>query len=100
MDYARIKIAVEDSPQVFKSLFSGLRFVFKNFGKTMLLYYLLILTAAVCFGIFWVLNRLIPSSAFITILIVFIIQQLFIASRGWLRIAVLSGQSALYSFYR
>jgi hypothetical protein len=100
MDYARIKIAVEDNPQVFKSLFSGLSFVFKNFGKTLLLYYLMILTAVLCFGIFWILNWLIPSRALITILIVFVIQQLFIASRGWLRIAVLSGQSALYSFYR
>jgi hypothetical protein len=100
MDYARIKIAVEDNPQVFKSLFASLKFVFQNFGKTLLLYYLMILTAAACFGVFWVLNWLIPSSVFITILIVFVIQQLFIASRGWLRIAVLSGQSALYTFFR
>jgi hypothetical protein len=100
MDYARIKIVVEDTPQVFKSLFSGLGFVFKNFGKTLLLYYLMILTAVICFGIFWILNSLIPSSVFFTVLVVFVIQQLFIASRGWLRMAVLSGQSALYTFYR
>ena len=100
MDYARIKIVVEDTSEVFKSLFAGLRFVFKNFGKTLLLYYLMILTAAVCFGIFWILNSLIPSSVFFLILVVFVIQQLFIASRGWLRMAVLSGQSALFKFYR
>jgi hypothetical protein len=60
----------------------------------------MILTAAICFGAFLLLKWLIPASVFITILIVFVIQQLFIASRGWLRMAVLSGQSALYTFFR
>jgi hypothetical protein len=100
MDYARIKIVLEDTPQVFKSLFSGLGFVFKNLGRTLLLYYLMILTSLICFGVFLILNSLIPSSVFTTVLIVFVIQQLFIASRGWLRMAVLSGQSALYAFHR
>jgi hypothetical protein len=87
MDYARIKIVLEDTPQVFKSLFSGLGFVFKNLGRTLLLYYLMILTSLICFGVFLILNSLIPSSVFTTVLIVFVIQQL-------------SGQSALYAFHR
>lgn len=97
LDYARIEIVDEDSPKVFRALFVAVRFVFRNFWRTHALYYLLILTCGALFGIYLVLNAIIPSYSLITILIVFIVQQLFITSRGWLRIAVLSAQLQFYS---
>lgn len=97
LDYTRIKIVTEDSRFVFRSLFKIIKFVFQRLGKTLGLYYLLIVTGVILFGIYWVLKLIIPSYSFVTILITFIVYQLFIASRGWLTIAFQAAQLNFYS---
>lgn len=97
LDYTRIKIVSEDSPYVFRSLLKTIKFVFQRFGRTLGLYYLLILTGIILFGIFWVLKLIAPSYSLFTIFITFIVYQLFIASRGWLRIAFQAAQLSFYS---
>jgi len=97
LDYTRIKIAVEDSPKVFRSLLEMIKFVFKKLGKTLALYYLLLLTGVVFFAIFWALKLTIPQESFMTIVIAFLVGQLFIASQAWLRIAFQQAQLVFYS---
>ena len=97
LDYARIKIVIEDSRHVFRSLFRTIKFVFQRLGKTLALYYLLLITGIILFGIYWVLKLIIPSYSLITIIIIFIVQQIFIASRGWIKIAFQAGQLKFYS---
>jgi hypothetical protein len=46
VDYARIKIVVEDSRKVFRPLFQAVGFVFRKLGSTLAIYYLFVLTAA------------------------------------------------------
>jgi hypothetical protein len=96
LDYTRIKIVTEDSCHVFRSLFKVIKFVFQRSGRTLGLYYLLVLTGAVLFVIYWVLQLIIPSYSFFTILITFIMSQLFIASRGWLKMAFQASQLIFY----
>ena len=90
--YTRIKIVTEDSRLVFLSFLKIIRFVFRKFGKTLALYYLLVVTGVILFGIFWALNSMIPSHSLLSIFIVFIIGQLFIASRGWIKVAFQAAQ--------
>ncbi len=97
LDYTRIKIVTEDSRLVFLSFLKIIRFVFQKFGKTLALYYLLVVTGVILFGIFWALNSMIPSHTLFNILIVFIIGQLFIASRGWIKVAFQAAQLKYYS---
>jgi hypothetical protein len=97
LDYTRIKIAFEDSPKVFRSLLEMIKYVLKKLGKTLALYYLLLLTGTVFFAVFWALKSIIPQNSFITIIIAFLVGQVFIASHGWLRIAFQQAQLVFYS---
>jgi hypothetical protein len=97
LDYTRIKIVVEDSRLVFRSLLKAIKFVFQNLGKTLALYYLLVLTGVIFLLFYLIFNSIIPQYSFITILIIFIIQQFFILSRAWLKIAFMASQLLFYS---
>lgn len=100
VDYARITIVQGDSRYVFASLFRSIKFIFQNFGRTLALYYLLLLTGVVFFGIYWALKSIIPSYSLVTIIIAFLIAQLYIASHGWLRIAFQAGQWRLFTWQK
>ena len=99
LDYARIKIVTEDSRFVFISLFKTIWFVLKNILKTLGLYYLLLLIGAVLWIIFWLLDWVNPSNSLFAILLAFIVSQLFIASRSWLKVAFQSAQLDFYGPY-
>ena len=92
MDYARILIAGRDSRDVLRSLLEAVRFVLKNPGKTLALYYLLGLAGWAAFLIYKVLDSAFPQSSAVTIALGFLLAQVFIASRGWLRIAYQAAQ--------
>jgi hypothetical protein len=97
LDYTRIKIVLEDTRYVFRSLLRTISFVFRNFGKTLALYYLLIVTAVILCLIYWGLKSLIAQGSLFPILTAFIIGQIFIISRGWLKIALQAAQMEFYS---
>jgi hypothetical protein len=97
LDYTRIKIAFEDSPKVFRSLVEMIKYVLKKLGKTLALYYLLLLTGIVFCAVLWALKLVIPQNSFLTIIIAFLVGQAFIAGHCWLRIAFQQAQLVFYS---
>lgn len=97
-DYARIRIVAEDSRAVFGSLIQAIRFVFGNFFKTLILYYLVLITGLAIFGIYWVVQKMVPTQTLLPILIAFLIGQIFILSRGWLKIALQAAQLHFYTY--
>jgi len=97
-DYARIRIVAEDSKAVFRSLIQAIQFVFRNFFKTLILYYLVLITGLAIFGIYWVVQKMVPTQTLLTILIAFLIGQIFILSRGWLKIALQAAQFHFYTY--
>jgi hypothetical protein len=97
-DYARILIVVEDSKGVFRSLIQAIRFVFRNFFKTIILYYLVLITGVVIFGIYWIVQKMIPTQTLLPILLAFLVGQIFILSRGWLKIALQAAQLHFYTY--
>jgi len=98
LDYARIGIVILDSRAVFLSFFKTIKFVFQKFGRTLALYYLLVLTGIAIIIIFWLVKSYLPSfsSLWLTTLVPFVVAQLFIALQGWLKIAFQSAQMEFY----
>ena len=92
LDYARIKIALTDTRQVFRSLVGAARFVFSRPLKTVVLYYLLGLTGWAAFGIYLALRAAVPGTTTAAVIVGFLIAQAFLASRAWLRVAFLAAQ--------
>ena len=92
LDYARILIAGRDSREVVRSLLEAVRFVFKKPAKTLALYYLLGLIGWAAFIIYKVLDSAFPQTSILTIAFGFLLAQVFIASRGWLKIAYQAAQ--------
>jgi hypothetical protein len=98
LDYSRIEIVILDSRSIFLSLFKAIKFVFQNFGKTLALYYLLVLTGIALISVFWLLKSYLPSfsSPWLTILVPLVVAQLYIFFRAWLKIAFQSAQLVFY----
>jgi hypothetical protein len=94
MDYARIRIAVEGTNRIFHAMLGSLQFVFRRPVLTLGLYYLLGLTGWVIFAAWKVLYSVLPMSSVGTVWVGFLLTQLFIVSRGWLRIAYQAAQMA------
>ncbi len=95
-DYARIKVVAEDSKAVFGSFLFAIRFVFRNFFRTLILYYLILITGLILFSVYWFIQKMVPTQSLLFILLAFLIGQVFILSRGWLQIAL---QAAQYHFF-
>jgi hypothetical protein len=98
LDYSRIEIVILDSRAVFLSFLKTIKLVFQKFGKTLALYYLLVLTGIAVIIVFWLVKPYLPSSSspWITMLIAFLVAQLFIAFQGWLKIVFQSAQLIFY----
>jgi hypothetical protein len=94
MDYARIRIAAQDSPKVFQALRGSIGFVFGRPGPTLALYYLLGLTGAALFLAWRLLASALPTTSTPAVWAGLILTQLFIAGRGWLQLAYQAAQLA------
>lgn len=97
LDYARIRIVTEDSRRVFVALLKGAGFVFRNFGKTLGLYYLLALTGVLVAGLYGFANSTFTKQSLAAVMGGFLIGQIFIALRAWLKIAF---QASQLNFFR
>jgi len=87
MDYARIRIVRDDTNRVFDALSWAVRFVFGRLGRALLLYGLLGLIGWAMLGAYLLLNRFFAGATTGAIVSGFLLAQLFIAGRGWLKIA-------------
>ncbi len=97
LDYARIRIVREDTNRVYDALAGAVRFVFGRLGGTLLLYYLLGATGGAMLAVYLVLDRVLPGTSMGAIVSGFLLTQLFIAGRGWLKIAFQAAELKLSS---
>ncbi len=96
LDYARIKIVTEDSRRVLGSLWGSIKFVFSKLGKTLALFYLLLLTGILFIAVFWFLKSLVPTNTLLTMAAAFIIGQAIIFIRCWSSVTFQAGQLDFY----
>jgi hypothetical protein len=96
LDYARIIIVRTEANRVMRALWDAWRFIFKRLFGTLALYYVLLITGGVVFLVYWGIHSRIPSGSSFTIWLAFLVGQIFIISRGWLKIAFQSAQLTFY----
>lgn len=94
-DYGRIRIVFEEERTVTLSLVRTISFVFRNFGKTFILYILLNLFLLSYYIPFLLLMR-IPSNSFLLILIFFVFSQALLFLRSFFSFLFYSAQVELY----
>ncbi|GAB3775414.1 hypothetical protein GCM10028818_19540 [Spirosoma horti] len=97
-DYAKVLMFREDEHNAFRAFGQAGRLVVQNLTRTYGLYWLTILAGTGLFGIYFLLDDLILMSGWMTILIMFIVQQTLIFARvalkvWWLGTAYISYQA-------
>lgn len=99
-DYGRIKIVLEDRPNVLTSAAGAFGFVFRHLGSTLGLFYLLFLVQIVFTLIYILIQGIIPQSSFLGVALAFLFQQIFIFGLIWIRCWLYSSQMELYRYLK
>jgi hypothetical protein len=99
-DYGRIKVVLEDSPNVLTSAAGAFGFVFRHLGSTLGLFYLLFLVQIVFTLIYILVQGVIPQSSFLGVALAFLFQQIFIFGLIWIRCWLYSSQMELYRYLK
>ncbi len=99
-DYAKINMLINDSKKSFKSLIFSFKFAFRHFFKAYFLTFLLVLVPVGLVLLFFLLNRIIKMELGFTIILLFIIQQIFIYLRIFTRVWIYGSQLSFYTYYQ
>jgi len=93
-DYAKIRTASEDEKSMIFSLLNSIVFVFRYFPQTVVLYMLISVEAIILTVLFFLFST--KLDFFQSIVALFILQQVFMFSRMWIKLNYFSGQLDLY----
>ena len=95
-DYAKIRIVVDGRWSALGAFGTGVKFSFTNFGRTFPIVLLLTIIGVVLMALFGVLEGLIPQTGYWTILVVFLLQQVYVFFRMWLKASFYATQTVLF----
>jgi len=95
-DYGKFYLELNESHNIFKAFWDGIKYVFKHFLKTMSLYLILLFIPAVVMYVYLYFEKDYKMATSVGILIVFLMQQAFIFLRVFLRTWILSSELKLY----
>ncbi len=95
-DYGKFYLEMNDSFNIFKAFWDGIKYVFKHFLKTMSLYLILLFLPAVIMYVYLYFEKDYKMATSLGILIVFLMQQGFILLRVFLRTWILSSELKIY----
>lgn len=95
-DYGRIRIVLDDRTSAVLASIAGARFAFRNFLNTYGLYFLLALLGVVLIALYALLESLLPQDSYWPLVAVFLLQQLYMIARFWLKANFYASQTALY----
>ncbi len=95
-DYAKVSVVLNDERSMLKSAWKATTFVFRNIFKTFGLELLLVLVAILLFVVYLLIDLSIGMTSDLTIVLMSVIQQLFIASRAWVKVMFFEGELSLY----
>lgn len=91
-DYSKVIIVVSESRKVFKSFLHSLKFVMRHLFKIYSLYLLLLIFPFVLLLIYFLSDELVGMVSGITVIIMFLIQQIFIWFRIWAKIWIFGSE--------
>jgi len=99
-DYAKIHL-VRQAPQfVFRTFIDSFKVVFKNIGRFSFLYLLNILSFLFIFTVYWWITEQFDGITMSSIMLLFLIGQLFVIARIAIKLLNLSSASFLYEWTR
>ncbi|MEJ2613463.1 MAG: hypothetical protein P8Z35_00740 [Ignavibacteriaceae bacterium] len=95
-DYAKIMMVENKKYKPFKTLFKSFGFVFQHLLSTYFLYLILLIAPVVLFIIYFGIEAQIVMSTGVRIFIIFLIQQVFIWCRIFIKMWILGSELVLY----
>lgn len=95
-DYAKIRTVVDDRFSAVFATWAGLRFVFSNFGATAGLFLLLVGIGLGFMVLYALLQSTVSVSGYWSMVLLFFLQQLYIAARLAVRAMAYASQTQLY----
>lgn len=99
-DYAKVRMVVDESRSSVAAAFRSIKFVFRNFGKTTAVYFLCLLLAVIIIVIYNPLESVLPQYTRKWVVAVFLLQQIFILARVYVRLTFFSSEVILYENLR
>ncbi len=97
-DYAKFGIYFTETDKVLSAIWRSTKYVFKNFGKIYLLFLSLMVIPIVLIISNLVISIKLEAINYFTLLLIFLLGQLFIFARIFARIWVLSAQYSLFTY--
>ena len=95
-DYAKIMVVTHDEHSMLKTAWRSTKLVFRYFFRTFGLELLMFLVPVVLMVVYGWLDLTIGMTSGFTILVMFIVQQLFIVSKAWTKVFFFAGEMSLY----
>jgi hypothetical protein len=95
-DYARIRMVVDDRSSAFASTAAGAQFAMPRLVNTYGLYLLLTAIGVVLIALYAIFDKLIPQGSYWPLVFLFIVQQLYMLARFWLKAIFYASQVTMY----
>jgi hypothetical protein len=95
-DYARVRMVVDERTSSLGAVVAGGRFALANFASTYGLYLLLVVIGFILIVLYAVVESLIPQNSYWPLVLLFVVQQLYMLLRLWLKANFYASQTRLY----
>jgi len=96
-DYAKFGIYFTETDKVLSAIWRSTKYVFKNFGKVYLLFIFLMASPFVLISANLLVSIKLEAINYLSLILIFLIGQMFIFARIFARTWVLSGQYSLFT---
>lgn len=95
IDYTRVQIVVDDSASVLSAAWQSTKFAFRHFFSTFGWQLLMLLMLLALAALYWLISDTFSMETGWGIFLVFLLQQISVASRIWGRLVMVGGQIQL-----
>jgi hypothetical protein len=95
-DYVRIRIVVHQSYNTFEDIWLTFKFLIKNFIKVFSLFWFIAIVGLIIFLCYFFIDNIYNPTTFILIFIMFLIRQIYITGKIWVKLLFYSCQLELY----
>ncbi len=98
-DYAKILLVKENSKKIWRAIWNSFKFITKKLYLTFPLYLILLVVPALLFAAYFWIEGTIGMTSVLGVLIMFCVQQIFIWSRLFSKVWILSCEQNLFFLY-
>jgi len=96
VDYTKVTMILDDERSPFRALGTGAKFVMRNFFATTAWQWFMIFVAIVLILLYWLIEGNLAMATGFGIFVVFLLQQVSVGGRIWVRLATIDGQMRLF----